>query len=61
MVEPGGRHARKLVRLQRQIDDLTRRIKQREAEIADAEKEREAVRGQADRAAIEAVIASVAR
>ena len=48
-----------LVGLQRQIDDLTRRIQQREAEINEAEREQQAAKEQADRAAIDAALQSV--
>jgi exonuclease SbcC len=48
-----------LVGLQRQIDDLTRRIQQRETEINEAEREQQAAKEQADRAAIEAALQSV--
>ena len=45
-----------LVGLQRQIDDRTRRIQQREGEIAEAAKEQETARQLANRAAIEAAL-----
>jgi exonuclease SbcC len=45
-----------IVSLQRQIDDLTRRIQQREVEITEASKEQDTARGQADQAAIEAAL-----
>jgi exonuclease SbcC len=48
-----------LVGLQRQIDDLTRRIQQRETEIDEVVSEQKAADEQADRAAIEAVLQSV--
>jgi exonuclease SbcC len=48
-----------LVGLQRQIDDLTRRIQQREAEINEVEREQQAAKEQADRAAIDAALQSV--
>jgi len=48
-----------LVALQRQIDDRTRLIQQREREIAEAQEEQEAAQLQADRNAIEAALESV--
>jgi exonuclease SbcC len=48
-----------LVGLQRQIDDLTRRIQQRATEIDEVVSEQKAADEQADRAAIEAVLQSV--
>ena len=48
-----------LVVAQRQIDDLTRRIRAGEAEVAEAERERESARMRADRQALQAALAEV--
>jgi exonuclease SbcC len=48
-----------LVAYQRQVDDLTRRIGQREAELVEAQKERKVAEEQADQDAIEAALVSV--
>ncbi len=48
-----------LVGLQKQIDDLTRRIRQRETEIEEVEQEHKVAIEQADRAALEAALQSV--
>ena len=48
-----------LVGLQRQIDDRTHRIQQRESEVAEAVKERDVARQQSNRTAIEAALAVV--
>jgi exonuclease SbcC len=45
-----------LVAAQRQIDDLSGRIRSREREVAEAEREREATEARADRAAIQAAL-----
>lgn len=44
------------VTLQREIDDLSRRIRAREAEIAEGERERQALLAQSDSAALEAAL-----
>ena len=44
------------VALQRQIDDLSRRIRARETEIAEGQREREALLAQSDRPALEAAL-----
>jgi exonuclease SbcC len=48
-----------IVVVQRQIDDLTRRIRGGEAEVAEAERERESARTRADRQALQAALAEV--
>jgi exonuclease SbcC len=49
----------RLVALQRQIDDLTRRVHLREREVEEARREREALEIRADKAALEAALLEV--
>jgi DNA repair protein SbcC/Rad50 len=54
-----GQIRQKLVQSQRQVDDLTRRIKAREAEISEAQVERARAEVRADRAALENELAEL--